>query len=72
MYIMPGCNRWAEKNPVCATIDLVNYAVEALLDFSYPSFPKADNKAKRAGMEEHVSRCYDGNLTPEDVCENLN
>lgn len=60
MYIMPGCNRWAEKNPVCATIDLTNYTVEALLGLSYPSFPGADNKAKRAGIEEDVSRCYDG------------
>ncbi|MDR1356466.1 MAG: DUF4221 domain-containing protein [Tannerellaceae bacterium] len=60
MYIMPMCNRWAEISPVCATIDLTDYTVEALPDFSYPSFPGADNKAKTAGIEIYVSRCYDG------------
>jgi hypothetical protein len=60
MYIMPTCNRWGEKNPVCATIDLSNHAVQALPGFSYPVFPGADNKTKRFGIEFYVSRYYDG------------
>lgn len=59
MFIMSGCNRWAEQNPISAVLDLENKLVH-VLPFSYPTFPEADNKAKRAGIEEYVSRCFDG------------
>mgnify|MGYP001051422699 FL=1 len=59
MYIMCGCNRWLEKDPVSAVINLKDKTIRAFA-YYYPSFPGADNKAKRAGMEEHLSRCYDG------------
>ena len=60
LYIMPSCNRWTDKDPVCAYIDLTDHTVHALLGFEYPSFPGADNKAKFSGVENDVSRCYDG------------
>ncbi|MDD2417120.1 MAG: hypothetical protein PHQ68_10405, partial [Parabacteroides sp.] len=60
LYIMPSCNRWTDKDPVCAYIDLSDHTVHALLGFEYPSFPGADNKAKFSGVENDVSRCYDG------------
>lgn len=60
LYIMPSCNRWAEKKPVCAYIDLSDYTVHALSGFEYPTFPGADNKAKLSGIENDVSRCFDG------------
>lgn len=60
LYIMPGCNRWAKKNPICATINTNNKSIQSL-PFNYPSFLGADNKNKRASAEEYVSRCYDGN-----------
>ena len=59
MYIMSGCNRWLEKDPVAAVINLEDKTIHAL-PYYYPSFPGADNKAKRAGIEEHLSRCFDG------------
>jgi hypothetical protein len=60
LYILSGCNRRAEVNPVCATIDRVDETVRAFRSYEYPSFPGADNKAKRAGAEEYFSRCFDG------------
>jgi hypothetical protein len=60
LYITPGCNRWVEPKPVCATIDMANGTVNAFKTFEYPTFPNADNKAKRAGIEEYYSRCFDG------------
>lgn len=60
LFIMPTCNRWAEKSPVCAYIDLNDKSVHALTGFEYPSFPGADNKLKNSGIENDVSRCYDG------------
>lgn len=60
MYIVSGCNRWGKSNPVSAYIDIVTKEVHAL-PFNYPSFQGADNKNKRAGIEEHMSRCFDGN-----------
>jgi hypothetical protein len=60
MYIMPTCNRWTEKNPVCASMDTKDHSVHALLGFSYPTFPGADNKAKISGAENYVSRIWDG------------
>jgi len=59
MYIMSGCNRWLEKDPISAVINLEDKTIHAL-PYYYPSFPGADNKAKRAGIEEHLSRCFDG------------
>lgn len=59
MYIISGANRWAEKNPVSAVIDLDTKSMH-VLPFSYPIFPGADNKAKRAGVEESFSRFFDG------------
>lgn len=59
MYIMSGCNRWLEKDPVAAVINLEDKTIHSL-PYYYPSFPGADNKAKRAGIEEHLSRCFDG------------
>ena len=58
-YIVPGCNRWQEVNPVSAYIDLSTKHVISL-PFNYPSFPNTENKNKRAGIEEHMSRCFDG------------
>lgn len=60
LYIMPSCNRWAEKKPVCAYIDLSDRTVQAFTGFEYPTFPGADNKAKLSGIENDVSRCFDG------------
>jgi hypothetical protein len=60
LFIMPECNRFAEKNPVCATVDLNNHSVQAFLSFPYPSFPGQDNKMKGAGVELYVSRCFNG------------
>jgi hypothetical protein len=59
IYIIPICNRWTEKNPVCAYIDTKDYSVHALLDFSYPTFPGANNKAKLSGIENEVCRFWD-------------
>lgn len=59
MYIVSGCNRWLKKNPVSAVIDLDNKLIQ-VHPFFYPSFPGAENKAKRAGVEEYLSRCFDG------------
>lgn len=59
LYITPGCNRWAEVNPMCAFISLENKNVNTL-PLSYPFFQGAVNKAKRAGVEESLSRCFDG------------
>lgn len=59
IYIVPGCNRWGEKNPVSAYIDLKTKETHSL-PFYYPTFPGADNKNKRAGIEEYMSRCFDG------------
>ena len=59
MYIMSGCNRWLEKDPISAVINLEDKTIHSL-PYYYPSFPGADNKAKRAGIEEHLSRCFDG------------
>ncbi len=59
MYIMSGCNRWLEKDPISAVINLEVKTIH-VLPYYYPSFPGADNKAKRAGIEEHLSRCFDG------------
>jgi hypothetical protein len=60
LCIVPGCNRWVDRSPVCATIDLTDGTVEALQAFNYPSFPGADNKAKKASAEIYVSRCFNG------------
>jgi hypothetical protein len=60
LYITSGCNRWAEKNPVCVVIDLRTYSVQALSGFSYPTFQRADNHAKKAGVEEYMSRVFNG------------
>ena len=59
MYIMSGCNRWLEKDPISAVINMEDKTIHAF-PYYYPSFPGADNKAKRAGIEEHLSRCFDG------------
>ena len=59
MYIMSGCNRWLEKDPISAVINMEDKTIHAL-PYYYPSFPGADNKAKRFGVEEHLSRCFDG------------
>jgi hypothetical protein len=60
LCIVPGCNRWVDRSPVCATIDLTDGTVEALQAFNYPSFPGADNKAKKASAEIYMSRCFNG------------
>jgi hypothetical protein len=60
LYICPKCNRRAEKNPVCATIDVSSHAVQALSGFPYPTYPGGDNQAKTYGAEVQFSRCYDG------------
>ena len=59
MYIMSGCNRWLEKDPVSAVINLKDKTIRAF-PYYYLSFPGADNKAKRFGVEEGLSRCFDG------------
>lgn len=59
MYIMSGCNRWLEKDPISAVINMEDKTIHAF-PYYYPSFLGADNKAKRAGIEEHLSRCFDG------------
>jgi hypothetical protein len=59
MYIMSEPDRRAAKQPVSAVIDMDSKRVHAL-PFSYPSFPGAENKAKRSGIEANVSRCFNG------------
>jgi hypothetical protein len=59
MYILSEPNRWAEKNPVCVTIDMDSKNVYAL-PFTYPRFPNTDNKMKRSGIETFFSRCFNG------------
>lgn len=61
LYITYRCNRWASFNPVAAVIDMETNTVRAFPTFIYPHFPGADNKAKAFGVEEYLSRCYDGN-----------
>lgn len=61
LYLTYRCNRWAAFNPVAAVIDMQTHAVRAFPSFIYPHFPGADNKAKAFGVEEYLSRCYDGN-----------
>jgi hypothetical protein len=60
LFIMPECNRFSEKNPVCAAIDLHDRSVQTFPSFSYPSFPGQDSKMKSAGVELYVSRCFNG------------
>lgn len=59
LYFVPGCNRWGKNNPMCAYIDLSTRETHTL-PLPYPKFPEADNKTKRAGVEEYLSRCYNG------------
>lgn len=59
MYIISGCNRWVEKDPVSVTIDLNSKEVKSL-PFYYPNFKEANNNAKKGGMEEYFSRDFDG------------
>lgn len=61
LYLTYRCNRWAAFNPVAAVIDMQTHVVRAFPSFIYPHFPGADNKAKAFGVEEYLSRCYDGN-----------
>ena len=60
LYLVSGCDRWSAENPVTAYINLSDKTVQAFPNFRYPSYPGADNKAKRFGFEEYMSRCFDG------------
>jgi hypothetical protein len=60
LYIVPSCNRWAKVNPVAAYINIKTDKVCDFSSFQYPKFPGANNKMKRAGVEDHMSRCFDG------------
>lgn len=60
LYLTYRCNRWAAFNPVAAVIDMQTHTAHAFPTFIYPHFPGADNKAKAFGVEEYLSRCYDG------------
>lgn len=59
LYILPGCNRWGKENPMCISLDLKSREVHRF-PLNYPRFKGADNKAKRAGVEESLSRCFNG------------
>lgn len=59
IYITPMCNRWAAFSPVAATIDLGTKEVQAL-PMPYPKFKGADNRAKKSGVENNMSCCFDG------------
>lgn len=59
LYIIPGCNRWGKENPMCISLDLKNKDVHRY-PLNYPHFEGADNEAKRAGVEEYLSRCFNG------------
>lgn len=60
MYIHSTCNRWAENNPVTATIDLNDKSVKALSGFQYPKFPNTGNREKKSGIEGDFSRYFNG------------
>lgn len=59
MYIYSGPDRWIEKDPVAAVIDLDTKSVKAL-PFIYPDYPGSDTKVKKFGLEDCYSRCFDG------------
>lgn len=59
MYIYSGPDRWVEKDPVSAVLDLDTKSITAL-PFIYPDYPGSDNKQKKYGLEEDYSRCFDG------------
>lgn len=60
LYFVTGCSRWVDLRPITAYIDLTDNSVHAYTNFCYPSFPGMDNKAKRASVEDEMSRCFDG------------
>jgi hypothetical protein len=60
LFLLPECNRFSEKNPVCAAVSLSDRSVRAFPAFPYPSFPGQDNRMKKASAENYVSRCFDG------------
>lgn len=60
LYIVSGANRWAIENPVTAYINLKNKTVSAFTSLRYPQYASANNPQKRAGSEESLSRCFDG------------
>lgn len=59
LYIVPGCNRWGKENPMGISLDLENKEVHRY-PLNYPRFEGSDNKAKRAGLEQCLSRCFNG------------
>lgn len=59
IYIYSSPNRYVEKAPVAAVLDIKTETIEAL-PFSYPNFPNTENKTKKYGFENDYSRCYDG------------
>lgn len=59
MYIYSGADRWIDKDPVAAVLDLDTESIKAL-PFIYPDYPGSDNKKKKFGLEEEYSRCFDG------------
>lgn len=59
LYIVPGCNRWGKENPMCISLDLESKEIHRY-PLNYPRFKGADNKDKRAGVEESLSRCFNG------------
>lgn len=59
MYIYSGANRWIDKDPIAAVLDLDTESIEAL-PFIHPDYPGSDTKLKKYGLEEKYSRCFDG------------
>lgn len=59
LYILPGCDRWATYSPMCVMLDLGTKEAHRL-PLNYPKFEGADNRLKKAGIENHLSRCFNG------------
>lgn len=60
MYIISRCNRWHKVNPVSASINMNTKKIIAQ-SFVYPTSQNTKNIKKAFGIEEYMSRCYDGN-----------
>lgn len=59
MYIYSGPDRFVEKDPVAAVLDMDTKSIKAL-PFIYPDYPGSETKIKKYGHENDYSRCFDG------------
>ena len=59
LYVVSSCNRKSKVNPISFTIDLETKEVKHL-PFEYPKLQIKMNPAKTAGIENRLSRVFDG------------